>query len=113
MEAFIKHRIADRRFSDTRPIQMGQASSWVALSDRPNLSIHRVNASMENKAYDSNKEKSGEKEKKKEKKKRARSDGGSVTSDGTDNGSCWSNFKRKRGTKKYAKGSCEPKSGKD
>ena len=108
MEALIRNRLSDRRFYDSRPVEVVQARTWVTLAERPNLSIHRVNASAENKASEDNQENES---KPKKKKRRAGSKKGSVTSDGTDNGSCWSNYRRKKNTKKYAKGSCEPKDG--
>jgi len=112
MEGFIKSRVNDRRFGNSRPVDMGVSTSWVPLSSRPDIhSIQRVNASMGDKSY--SKEGSSEKPKKKKAKTTSKkgSDAGSVTSDGTDNGTCWSNYERNE-KPKGSKGSCEPKSGK-
>ena len=72
--------------------------------------VERFNASAKEYGTEKKSSKAGSKAGSK-KKKRKRSSGGSVTSDGTDAGSCWSNYKRTSGYKKgsRAKGSCIPK----
>ena len=139
MESFIRNRIQDRRFNSqpvqvrtghevtrwapmeyhtvtrvnaNKPVDTGVSTSWVSLASRPDIhSIQRVNASMGETSY--SKEGASEKPKKKKAKTTSKkgSDAGSVTSDGTDNGSCWSNYRR-NSKPKYSKGSCEPEDGK-
>ena len=97
--------IPHSELSSREPPPMSWCAPTATLLERHNASAKYAGPQTRSKAGS----KAGSKASKK--KKRKRSKAGSVTSDGTDNGSCWSGYKRTKGYKKgsRAKGSCEPK----
>lgn len=109
MDLFIRQRVSDQRFGNTRPVNMGvpwyqqQADNYEPPAC-VGLTTTRHNASMETRSKTKEKEKSEPK-----KKKRKKEDGG--TSDGSDS-PCWSDYERTPGTKEGEKGSCRPEGSK-
>ena len=104
MDHFIRRRVSDPRFGNTRPVNMGvpwyqqQAGNYEPPAS-VGLTTTRHNFAAKTRSMT-------EKEKSEPKKKKRKKDGG-ATSDGSDS-PCWSDYERTPGTKEGEKGSCQP-----
>ena len=109
MENFIKRRLADPRF-DSRTVQLSGQPAWVQYrpAEQTVGSVTRHNASAAEYKKESKAEDKADSPKKKKRRKKASGSGSETDSgSGSDDGNpCWSGYRRKPGTKKYADGSC-------
>jgi hypothetical protein len=107
MEAFIAARAADRRFAGGRVecSERTAVSGWYSAGPPPQpvVTKHWFSAKAE-----AEPEAKGPEKEKPTKKKRKKPEGGE-TSDGTDNGRCWSDYEAVPGKEPNEKGSCRPK----
>ena len=103
------HALQSRAFAAPYSPYPSEVRPLASLSGTPFASSFATPLVLERHLASAKKESDDDapKEKKKKKKKRDEDDGS--TSDGSDAGSCWSNYERTPGTEKYAKGSCRPK----
>ena len=88
----------DTSRSNAHPLRMVRHEAS-ARKDEPALKRMRHNAAEEGGGDE-------KKKKKKKKEKKNKKEGGSSSSSSDSDNPCWKGYKRKKGTKKYAEGSC-------
>lgn len=110
MDNFLKRRRSDVRFSnELRRVDMSN-TSWYQSGQRFNVVRETFSAGSSDTKSDTKSEDAAPNKKKKKRMKKTESGGEkSATSDGSDDGVCWSDYERVPGTKQGEKGSCRPK----